>query len=788
MIDPHVWQEWCGRALVAKDETVRTNCRRFVRDWGVDHFNDSSIYFCYSPTGDNAWAKSIKDKLKKDVKNLLRDSYRAKLDQLLTNVCARRVVLLVPEVKNPSDANIEAENQTKRLRSERGGRSWLSEDVIVTVVSGVSEVGEHVSRRVNGEAFDPEVIRFSTSSETIEGFARFQFQNQWLPFVGRVEQLEEIAAFRDENAKFTWKLIYGHGGVGKSRLALEACKEAGGKGWHAGFLHVSSLQQLTDRENGKPWQPAKPCFLVIDYPSEAPNDVAKFIKDLSDRHETLSYPVRILLLDRGTTGPWIEKLGLDRSSSGAVRISRRNDHELPNSSELLPKILDEVYNLNQKRPPSKAEISEFSCILHNIAEGPDGGVTFLAAILLADAMARQESFGFVGLKPTAFEIYKMTIERELRIWDTAGFSPNDKALIVLATLVGGISIQEFGVQLQEQICDGLPLISYNCCEIVGGVGIDRNSIPMLRPDPLGEAYIAIWLREYGTRNPILLSRLCNLAWTMNANYVAVVLCRCATDLPIEVYDDIDVALKDGMGKKDIEVKKQWAMSVQYRCGIPLLQKRFFIESEHKNALVSEKLYDSLQNNLLLLGTIAERKVNVDLFDSWVGACCNFARIDLMRNDILSSVLILEEIDKQLAVVSETGEATVWAAQLKTDIGYQMCLQNDFRFYPRVLSMIEKSLDRYFYDHETVIHLGRGLVNCLLRFTIEPCEEQADIVFEALRRNFASRIGEDDFKNLFAHGMAAYLCALVNCGALTRVQEMHARLLDLASSFPEDKSL
>lgn len=56
-------------------------------------------------------------------------------------------------------------------------------------------------------------------------FGRMHFANGFLKFTGREEEQETLTQFLEEDKKFSWWIILGEGGMGKSRLALEWLKK-----------------------------------------------------------------------------------------------------------------------------------------------------------------------------------------------------------------------------------------------------------------------------------------------------------------------------------------------------------------------------------------------------------------------------------------------------------------------------------------------------------------------------------------------------------------------------------
>jgi pimeloyl-ACP methyl ester carboxylesterase len=91
---------------------------------------------------------------------------------------------------------------------------------------------------------------------------RFIYAARVLPFIGRDAEIEQLGDFLSSPEQpFRWMVLYGSGGVGKSRLALELCL-ACRNDWHAGFL-----PQKGDEPDWGRWQPLMPTLIVVDYAS-----------------------------------------------------------------------------------------------------------------------------------------------------------------------------------------------------------------------------------------------------------------------------------------------------------------------------------------------------------------------------------------------------------------------------------------------------------------------------------------------------------------------------------------
>jgi hypothetical protein len=92
--------------------------------------------------------------------------------------------------------------------------------------------------------------------------SRLKFGAQRVPFLGREAELARVRAFLDAPDAFSWWLLTGSGGQGKSRLALELCLHAG-TAWRAGFLPKDSRFDRWDS-----WQPEAATLIVVDYVAE----------------------------------------------------------------------------------------------------------------------------------------------------------------------------------------------------------------------------------------------------------------------------------------------------------------------------------------------------------------------------------------------------------------------------------------------------------------------------------------------------------------------------------------
>lgn len=127
----------------------------------------------------------------------------------------------------------------------------------------------------------------------------------WLPFsarattfVGRDAERAQLSTFLESGGKVSWWLLTGAAGTGKSRLALELCRDAR-PGWNAGFL------SRTDAFTGwSHFRPSRPTLVIIDYVSSRAAYVSAVVLHLARSADYLPNPVRVLLLERDQGSWW----------------------------------------------------------------------------------------------------------------------------------------------------------------------------------------------------------------------------------------------------------------------------------------------------------------------------------------------------------------------------------------------------------------------------------------------------------------------------------------------------
>lgn len=126
--------------------------------------------------------------------------------------------------------------------------------------------------------------------------------NDFIPLLGRDNQLQQLQTWCDADVTFSWQVMIGEGGMGKTRLALEFAKARRDVLWDGGFLDHAALDQLVHHGQFAHWTPLIDTLIIIDYAATKQESLKKLIQRCARiaRNET-TQPViklRLLLLER----------------------------------------------------------------------------------------------------------------------------------------------------------------------------------------------------------------------------------------------------------------------------------------------------------------------------------------------------------------------------------------------------------------------------------------------------------------------------------------------------------
>lgn len=144
---------------------------------------------------------------------------------------------------------------------------------------------------------------YSKKEKAVSAFGRMHFSNTFSEFVGREDALVSLNDFLEDRRKFSWWVILGDGGIGKSRLALEWLKSMPTH-WFGFFTYKKP-------DDARTFVPFTDTVIVFDYVLGKESECADTLTAYLEAFEVSPYKLRILFIERNRgTGEsdWLNKI------------------------------------------------------------------------------------------------------------------------------------------------------------------------------------------------------------------------------------------------------------------------------------------------------------------------------------------------------------------------------------------------------------------------------------------------------------------------------------------------
>jgi tetratricopeptide (TPR) repeat protein len=315
--------------------------------------------------------------------------------------------------------------------------------------------------------------------------------------------------------------VTGTAGSGKSRLALELCREADSE-WHAGFLSRTEKNFKWSQ-----FRPSRKTLIVIDYVASRAAEVGEAVLMLSRVSSSFTKPVRVLLVERGKDS-WWTTFSREESQSESAEIAACEHGEPLGVSGLSPEAI--------------LQLAEQVVRARNGAWNPALAREFLSRLLRYDPCGRPLFAMIVANYLDSVEaatpnllqvVLKREAARRSKLIQDQGKLQRMENLLLLATLASGLlpKANSFAYLAASNVARLLPdadLLDetlYN--ELAGAAGASA-SIAGLQPDILGERFLLDRLSADGIIGQNA-RRLLLAAWSFQPNDVRVVAIRSAFD-------------------------------------------------------------------------------------------------------------------------------------------------------------------------------------------------------------------------------------------------------------------
>lgn len=350
------------------------------------------------------------------------------------------------------------------------------------------------------------------------------FSSRATQLVGRTDELSQLKAFINSGSRFSWHLLMGTGGTGKSRLALELCRECGPE-WHTGFLNRAKQDFDWSR-----FRPSRKTLVVIDYVASRAAKISEVILTLSRSAAHYSHPIRVLLVERNK-GSWWPTFFRDESQSESAEIAACQHGEPLRlkglSGEAILDLAGEVVG-KQKRKWNDVSIINYMRLLRTV--DPRGRPLFamIAAAYLDNAGTDT---------PANTDLLQRVLTKEAG--RRKGLIPDPERLkrmenlLLLSTLVSGLLSKSNGFDYlaTSNVAKLLPeveLIDHDIYSDIAGSDPGGSYFAGLQPDLLGERYLLDRLTAPGLAGESA-RRLLVAAWSFQPDDFGVVAIRTASD-------------------------------------------------------------------------------------------------------------------------------------------------------------------------------------------------------------------------------------------------------------------
>jgi hypothetical protein len=321
-----------------------------------------------------------------------------------------------------------------------------------------------------------------------EGWLRFHALNRAIPFRGREEELAQLRNFLNSPEKaFSWWIVTGPGGAGKTRLALELCARMYARGWQVGFLRRNDAMP----EAG--WRLSRPLLIIADYATEQVDRVRELARTLAGFGESVP-AVRLLMLERAADEFFLRRFyEATGGEQGTLIAHRYRPHwlKLPGLSE------DELWALVENCPwrasPAALPLArrDFFARLQQV----DKSRRALVAMLIADdAVTRNGAPGVRDLEDVLREVLRAARTyhwpRELGAKDRRiGKAQPADTLIAAASMTGWLE-RDFldavetalGTRIEGDVLD-------RCAHAIGSPQFEGlRRLEGIEPDLIGEFF------------------------------------------------------------------------------------------------------------------------------------------------------------------------------------------------------------------------------------------------------------------------------------------------------------
>ncbi|WP_439555505.1 esterase/lipase family protein [Dyadobacter sp.] len=184
------------------------------------------------------------------------------------------------------------------------------------------------------------------TSNTVPQHFKFDYKYRFTDFVGRTKELEELKQFVYSDAPFSWWVLKGPGGSGKSRLASELILDiANDSKTMCLFVQQSDLNQYSIGTR----ELSEDTVLVVDYAARFFTQILEIIHDYSTKLKQ-NFKLRILLIERETDGHWWTRFSQSYEAARTQHAAEPLEIAGVNEEQIIHIIKDVISKENKELP------------------------------------------------------------------------------------------------------------------------------------------------------------------------------------------------------------------------------------------------------------------------------------------------------------------------------------------------------------------------------------------------------------------------------------------------------